>query len=162
MYPGPECPYCLKVTTAETYAEWLARIEAENCPRAVTDGARRRIVRAIGGRAMPDEYVYINGSFEALKANAEATDRDAILRAAEALKRDEATPDHMMDLHTAVLRMRGPYAVALEREVNAYMRLVDWKDDDGGLNEHLRLCRDEMRLLFRRDCETVIREAEGE
>jgi hypothetical protein len=109
-----------------------------------------------------DDIVHIDGSFESLAANAAATDRGAVLRAAEALKRDEATADHMFDLHAAVLRMCGPYAIALEREVNAYMRLAGGKGDGEGLNEHMRRCRDEMRTLFRRDIDAVVREAEGE
>lgn len=103
-----------------------------------------------------DEIIYLDGSFESLKANAAAINRPAILRAAEALKRDEATVDQMMDLHTAVLRFRGPYAIALENEVNAYLAT----GERDGINERLALKRYELRRLLRADIEAVIAAAE--
>jgi hypothetical protein len=109
-----------------------------------------------------DDIVHIDGSIESMAANAAAIDRPAILRAAEALRRDEATLDHMMDLHVAVLRFRGPYAIALEREVNNYMRRTGWRDDAEGLNAHMATKRDELRSLFRADIAAVVREAEGQ
>jgi hypothetical protein len=89
------------------------------------------------------------------------TDREAVLAAAEALRRDEASLDHMMDLHTAVLRFRGPYALALEREVNSYLRLAGDEHSSEGLNEHMGRCWEELRKLFRADIEAVIEEASG-
>jgi hypothetical protein len=104
------------------------------------------------------EYVYGGGSVESMAANAAATDREVILKAAAALKRDEASLDQMFDLHTAALRFRGPYAIALEREVNVFLAT----GERDGINEHLALKRDELRQLLRRDIEAVIKEAEGE
>jgi hypothetical protein len=106
-----------------------------------------------------DEIIRIDGrgGVEALAEIAAGTNREAILKAGQAWKRDEATLDHMMDLHTAVLRRRGPYAIAFEREVNAFLATGERE----GINEHLAHKRDELRALLRRDIEAVIAEARG-
>jgi hypothetical protein len=104
------------------------------------------------------DYVYLNGSVESMAANASAIDREAILKAGAALKRDEASLDQMFDLHTAALRFRGPYAIALEREVNDFLATGERE----GINEHLALKRDELRQLLRIDIETVVKEVEGD
>ena len=104
------------------------------------------------------DYVYLNGSVESMAANASAIDRETILKAGAALKRDEASLDQMFDLHTAALRFRGPYAIALEREVNDFLATGERE----GINEHLALKRDELRQLLRIDIETVVKEVEGD
>jgi len=104
------------------------------------------------------DYVYLNGSVESMAANASAIDREAILKAGAALKRDEASLDQMFDLHTAALRFRGPYAIALDREVNAFLATGERE----GINEHLARKRDELRALLRIDIEAVIAAAEAE
>jgi hypothetical protein len=110
---------------------------------------------------MRDEIINVGGRFEDLAEIAAATDRDAVLRAAEALKRDEAGPDHMMDLFTAIIRLRGPYILRLEAEISAYYALAGSQRSAEGQAEHLAQHRDEMRRLFRRDPDAIIREAEG-
>jgi hypothetical protein len=99
------------------------------------------------------------GSFEDLKALAAGTDRQAILEAADALKRHEAGPGHVADLWAAVARFRGPYIEAFERVGNAYLAS---KGSAEGLGEHMASKREELGALFRIDLAQVIKEAEGE
>ena len=104
-----------------------------------------------------DELIHLSGSFEAIAANAAAIDREAILRAAAALKRDEATLDHMWDLNIAALRFRGPYAIALEREISVFLAT----GERDGINEHLASKREELRALFKADIAQIIAEVES-
>jgi hypothetical protein len=108
---------------------------------------------------MADIRIDGRGGVEALAEIAAGTDRDKILRAGEALRRDEASLDHMMDLWEAVMRFRGPYAVAFQREVNVF---ASGRSDAESINEHLARKRDEMRALFKTDIEAVIAAARGE
>jgi hypothetical protein len=77
------------------------------------------------------DYVYLNGSVESMAANASAIDREAILKAGAALKRDEASLDQMFDLHTAALRFRGPYAIALGARDGCSVALLTRRMDRG-------------------------------
>jgi hypothetical protein len=77
-------------------------------------------LRQIEEGDMPDYIdIPVGGRFEDLASIAAGTDREAVIKAADALKRDEAGPGHMADLWAAVARFRGPYIQALEREANA-------------------------------------------
>lgn len=111
---------------------------------------------------MSGDYIDIpvgGGRFEDLVSLAAGTDREAILKAADALKREEAGPGHMADLWAAVARFRGPYIQAFEREASAYLAGGGTRE---GLNEHLARKREELGALFRIDLAQVIKEAEGE
>jgi hypothetical protein len=107
------------------------------------------------------DILHVGGRFEDLVEIAAGTDREAVLKAAKAWEREEASPDHMADLFVAVARLRGPYILRLEAEVNAYRRLAGDKATAEGQAEHLARCRDEMRDLLRADIERVTREARG-
>jgi hypothetical protein len=113
-----------------------------------------------GRQPMSGDYIDIpvggGGSFEDLKALAAGTDREAILKAANALKRGEAGPGHLADLWAAVARFRGSYIQAFERAGNAYIAGSGTLE---GLNEHLAGQREELGALFRADLEAVIAEA---
>jgi hypothetical protein len=83
----------------------------------------------------------------------------AIREAGEALKRcderDEPLEDpHMRVLFAAVISMRGLFMQRLEREMAS---LRPGEDP----NEHMAQHRNELRALFRRDCDAAIKEARG-
>jgi len=109
-------------------------------------------------RATMSDYIYFDGTIAGMAANASAIDREVILKAAAAMKRDEASLDQMFDLHCAVLRFQGPYAIALQREVNDFLAT----GERGDINERLALKRDELRRLLRIDIEAVVAAVEGD
>ena len=81
-------------------------------------------------------------------------DRAAILvAAAAAWKRGEASDEHMKVLFDAVIKMRGQFMQRVEREAAIAQRAGE--DPNQRLAQH----RDEMRELFRRDVEALIKEA---
>jgi len=111
---------------------------------------------------MCGDYIDIpvgGGRFEDLVSLAAETDRSAVLKAANALKRGEAEPGDMADLWIAVARFRGPYIEAFERAGNAYLAGGGTRE---GLNQHLARKREELAALFRIDLAQVIKEAKGE
>jgi hypothetical protein len=115
----------------------------------------------IGWRTMPDDRtIRIDGSLEGLASVAAATPtREAILEAAQALEdeqneRRSMHPKHMQVLFTALICRRGPYILAVEKEMAAYEGPRD------GFTEHLLLHRADLKPLFRSELEALIREAE--
>jgi hypothetical protein len=131
--------------TDEGLAAWVASRQTE------MNAALRADVAVVTG-AVPQ------------RSEVEAPDREAILAAAEALERakerdEEVSPAHMATLFMALMQRRGPYALAFERELNAYHRLTGGKGDSEGQSAHLASHKDELRPLFRADLAAIIREA---
>jgi hypothetical protein len=115
----------------------------------------------IGWRQMPDDTtIKVDGSLEGMASIAAATpSRAAILEAAQALvdeqhERRSMDARHMQVLFTALICRRGPYILAVEKEMAAYEGPRD------GFTEHLLLHRADLKPLFRSELEALIREAE--
>jgi hypothetical protein len=82
-----------------------------------------------------------------------APDASAILEAAAAWKRGEASDEHMKVLFDAVTQMHGQFMQRVEREAAIALRAGE------DPNQRLARRRDEMRDLFRRDIEALVKEA---